>query len=450
MRLLSFAFTLLGGKQYNLVENDKQVIDFQFRFNCRHPTSCVVKLIMPDNLSKVSLNGLTSLSDEEKSELGLEFTPSEILQQPDTWKKTFHIFKERESAIRSFLHASGLTGESNGNVIVSLIGAGTSDYIGRSLLGLLRMKWRCHVVVNPSTDLLTETDAFMSSSPDTSRHIWISFSRSGESFEGVRILEYAYERHPAVRHIIVTCNAESRMANDLSKGLDNVLCVVLSDEVNDRGLAMTGSFTNMVVAGQCLANIDDLNTFRSVVETLSSIAHNSLGSIAQLAQELTGRRFERICFLGSGPLKAVADESALKVLELSGGFHSTMAESFLGLRHGPLSWLDQDSLVVGFVSNNTDKSKIELGLLEELRRKHAAGCIVAITPDGLEGLDSYCDHHIPVPASKALDDYYLPPLYVIFAQVFGLFSSLSLGLKPDSPSADGKIQRVVSEIRVVA
>ncbi|MGD9563308.1 MAG: SIS domain-containing protein [Pyrinomonadaceae bacterium] len=394
-----------------------------------------------------TLASLALLSEIQKAELGVQFTPGEIRQQPETWKKTFRIFHDRQDEIRSFLDSSGLAGESRSTVSVSLIGAGTSDYIGRSLLSLLRSKWKCGVTLNASTDLLTESDSFVSSSPADTRHLWISFSRSGDSFEGVRVLEQAYDRFPEIRHIIVTCNSAGRMANDLAKGHDNVMCLVLPDEVNDRGLAMTSSFTNMVVAGQCLANIDDLGRYQSVVETLSSIAETCLPEIADAASALADQRFERICFLGSGPLKGVADESALKVLELSGGFHSTMSESFLGLRHGPLSWLNKNSLVVGFVSNDPEKAKVELGLLAEIRKKKAAAAVIAVAGES-PNVSRHVDLDLSFPIPSGIADDFLPPFYVLFGQCLGLFSSLSLGLMPDSPSADGKIQRVVSNIEI--
>ena len=402
-----------------------------------------------DRVTKHTLVEIARLPEVQKADLGLLFTPSEILQQPESWKETFGIIRDRQEEIRKFLRKGGLDGNNNQDVIVSLVGAGTSDYIGRSLTGLLRSKWGSHAATIPSTDLLTEIDDFMASSPDNGRHIWLSFSRSGDSYEGVRSLEKAFEKFPEVQHIIVTCNAKSRMATDLSEGRENVLCLVLSDDVNDRGLAMTSSFTNMVVAGQSLANIDGLVNYETTLNALVNAGKQALPAISGLASELAGESFERICFLGSGTLKAVADESSLKVLELSAGYHSTMSESFLGLRHGPLSWLNRDALVVGFISNDNEKARVELGLLDEIHRKHAVGRIVAITPRLFDNIDAYTDHSAALGIPEWLDDQYRPPIDVLFAQCFGLFSSLSRGLKPDSPSSDGKIHRVVSDISII-
>ncbi|MBA2524938.1 MAG: tagatose-6-phosphate ketose isomerase, partial [Pyrinomonadaceae bacterium] len=116
------------------------------------------------------------------------------------------------------------------------------------------------------------------------------------------------------------------------------------------------------------------------------------------------------------------------------------------LRHGPLSWLNHDSLVIGFLSNYADKLRIELGLLEELNKKRAAKSILAVLPQEHVNLSEYVDYKLILDIPEWLHDNYRPPVDVLFAQCLGLFASLRRQLKPDAPSADGKIQRVVSQI----
>ena len=45
-------------------------------------------------------------------------------------------------------------------------------------------------------------------------------------------------------------------------------------------------------------------------------------------------------------------------------------------------------------------------------------------------------------------DDYLSPAYVIVGQSLGVFKSLSVGLKPDSPSEKGVISRVVQGVKI--
>src|SRR5215211_932265 len=277
------------------------------------------------------LSRLLALSEVEKVERGLVHTPREIRQQPSTWRRTSEKFSDAAGGVRDFLARAGLTEDEDVPPSVYLVGAGTSDYVGRALASLLRREWRCEVQAVPSTDLLTDMgDYVIPGRP----YLWVSFSRSGDSSEGVAVIEAALERHPPVRHLIVTCNGGGKMARDFG-GRENVFCLVLDDAVNDRGLAMTSSFTNMVVAGQCLAHVRDLGSYGRVVEELAAAAERFRGAAADAAARLT-----KFCFLGTGALRAVAVESALKVLELTAGRVCTWSESYLGVRHGPLSAVD--------------------------------------------------------------------------------------------------------------
>src|SRR5262249_25439296 len=154
--------------------------------------------------------------------------------------------------LKAFLNRAGIV---SGMVTVYLVGAGTSDYVGRALAPLLRSRWGTDVWAVPSTTLLSDFENFHRPSKD---YLWISFSRSGDSPEGVALLQRAIEQHPRIQHLVITCNQNGAMAQLCARHADSAFAVILDDAVNDRGLAMTSSFTNMVVAGQCVAGLEGL------------------------------------------------------------------------------------------------------------------------------------------------------------------------------------------------
>ena len=387
------------------------------------------------------LSGLLALSEEGKAERGLVHTPREIYQQPATWRRTYEDFSAGAAGVRDFLARAGLS--EGAAPTIYLVGAGTSDYIGRALTSLLRREWRCEVQAVPSTDLLTDLDEHVIPARP---YLWVSFSRSGDSSEGVAVIEAALERHPEIYHLIVTCNRGGRMARDFG-GRENVFRLVLDDAVNDRGLAMTSSFTNMVVAGQCLAHVRDLGPYGRVVEELAAAAERFRGAAADAAARLAAERLAKFCFLGTGALRAAAVESALKVLELTAGRVYTWSESYLGVRHGPLSAVDDGTLVVGFLSGDGRRRAYELDLLREVEAKGLAGGIVAVWPSDAPR-DAGFDASLSLGLAAGFDDLHRPPLDVIFGQLFGLFSSLGQGLKPDTPSPKGAITRVVERVQI--
>lgn len=389
------------------------------------------------------LLSLLALSEQEKKARGLTFTPHEIFQQPETWKSTYRNCVERAGELKTFLAKSAIG--SSHPPVVFLVGAGTSDYVGRALAPLLRRRWQCDVWAVPSTDLLTGMDDMVT--PGRT-YFWITFSRSGDSPEGVAVLEKALANHPQIRHLVITCNQDGRMAQLGAAHRKNSRALVLDSAVNDRGLAMTSSFTNMLLAGQCLANLDKLEEFGATVERMSEVAARFLDKASKCAAEIAAMGCSKACFVGSGSLAGVADESALKVLELTSGKIHTMAESVLGLRHGPMSALDKDSLFVLFLSGSEKRRPYEIDLLKEVREKKLGKIAVVVTPRHYDGIHEKADRVLSLDAPAAITDEYLPAIDIIFAQLLGLFSSLQAGLQPDRPSPNGAISRVVSHVNI--
>lgn len=388
------------------------------------------------------LSQLLGLPEAEKAKRGLVHTPAEIAQQPDTWGATFELFRSERDRIQYFLSAAGMTDAGASQVIVYLVGAGTSDYTAQAVSHLLRRLWRCEAIAVPSTDLLTQMDELILPGR---KYLWISFSRSGDSSEGVAVLARARERYPDIHHIVISCNPNGRMLKETAEN-PKVLGICLNDEVNDRGLAMTSSFSNMVIFGQCLAHIQRPETYEPVLRKLVAAGKSFLPRAADCAAGIAKQGYTKAFFVGSGPLRAVAKESALKVLELTAGKMLTMTESALGLRHGPMAALDRESLFVCFLSGDKRVQPYERDLLREIGAKRLAKRRVVVGNSELV-TDSYADDYL-APEVGGIADEYRAPVDVMFGQLLGLFSSLRWNLMPDSPSPDGVISRVVENVSI--
>ncbi|MEN3325556.1 MAG: D-galactosamine 6-phosphate deaminase/isomerase [Acidobacteriota bacterium] len=386
-----------------------------------------------------SLTELLELPTTERESLGVAHTLQEILQQPQTWGDTFEKIVGVAQSIETFLFGAGIDVAATTPLHVFLVGAGTSDYIGKSVRALLQREWRCDVQAIPSTDLLTNMEDHIIAGHN---YLWLSFSRSGDSSEGVAVLETALAEYPQIKHVIVTCNSKGKMASFAAR--ENVFSIVLDDDINDRGLAMTSSFSNMVIVAQALAHFRRLGTYSPIVKTLAGSAYVTLPLVATTCERLVSEGFAKVCFLGTGPLKGAAIESALKVLELTGGRVMGFAESFLGLRHGPLSAIDNDTLVVGFLSADARRRSFESDLLQEICDKHLTQKCLTVASKNVETAGNSLSFEI----EKDISDLYLPPLFVLVGQFLGLFASLKEGLRPDEPSPQGAISRVVSHVSI--
>ena len=390
------------------------------------------------------LTAVLQLPRAEAAQRGVAHTPREIGQQPESWRATRALLCRERERLSAFLTRAGFgpAGEAgkNGIPAAALIGAGSSDYIGRALAPLLARRWRCEARAVASTDLLLPH--FEPGLPGR-RYLWISFSRSGDSPETVSVIEQALRQRPEIHHLLITCHADGKMAQAFA-GRPNVSTIVLDEAVNDRGLAMTSSFTNMWIAGQSLAYLRDFPQWERTVEALAGAAEGWLPRVAAAAAEASARRPQQVCVLGDGPQRAVADETALKITELTAGKILAWPQTFLGLRHGPMAALHKATLVMALMSSDPPRRRYECDLLEELRRKQLA-------------------HHLLVwgaPAEQAEGSWNLgtdiasipdcdrPPLDVLPGQLLALFSAMELGLRPDEPSAGGVITRVVSQFPI--
>src|SRR5215213_8817458 len=135
-----------------------------------------------------ALSNLAGLSTVERESLGLVHTLREILQQPQSWRRTYQKVARSSGLIEEFLTRAAWGADGSVPRDVLLVGAGTSDYIGKSVCALLQKEWNCSVQAVPSTDLLTNMEDHVRVDGD---YLWMSFSRSGDSSEGVAVLEQA-------------------------------------------------------------------------------------------------------------------------------------------------------------------------------------------------------------------------------------------------------------------
>lgn len=338
-------------------------------------------------------------------------TYAEIFQQPDTWPET---------ARR--LHAAGL-----GSLPPPVLtGAGTSFFAALAV----QSAWPGSRAV-PSTELFLDFDE-----PLEHRRLVVSLARSGDSPESLAVVERIRRKRPDVRHIALTINPEGKLARHPA-----VESVLLDPRANDRGLAMTSSFTNLVVAGCLLARPQETET---ALPVLCDAAREALIRYEAASVSLADAPPARLVALASAPLLGAAREACLKVLEMTGGRVATLAETYLGLRHGPMSFLQPDTLVICLISSDPRLRRYELDLVCELRRKKL-GRLVALAP--AESDREPFDVFLSTQASS-LPDWLRTPVEILFAQLLAWRLSFRLGLDPDNPSPTGVIHRVVQGVRI--
>ena len=368
-------------------------------------------------------------SDGDQRHLGYFHTFREIGQQPSTWLRTVELMQA---------HAGELSELVDGISCLSMSGSGSSEYAGDCVRPALRKSLGINVQTVPAGALLTGGAYAL---PVGEPSLMVSLARSGDSPESVGALALIRQLAPDVRHLILTCNREGRLANAF-RGDPKVRVITLDDATNDRSLVMTSSFTNMVLGMRFLGFLKDLAPYAELVGALarsaSSLLQNQLTGLANLSR----KPFRRALFLGSGARFSAAREASLKMLEMTAGRVTTMCETFLGLRHGPMSGIHGDTLVVCFLASDPAIRAYEADVLREMDQKHLGLARIIAGQDISQEMTSAHDLVVPYSCPDLADED-LPVLDVIVGQLLGLFRCLQEGLQPDSPSEAGVIQRVV-------
>ena len=395
------------------------------------------------------LTELMILSREELKARGIEHTPREISQQPSLWIKNFEMLKNRVDEIKVFIEKNILS-KNIGRILLS--GAGSSHFIGLSCENLLRRMWQVNIESKASTDIVTDWKSIFLTNLDTTV---IYFSRSGNSPEVLGAFLLADKYHKKINHIVVTCNKSGKLASLRSKNEkenqeSNVLRIILSEETNDKGLAMTSSFTTMLMAAQFLAHVHEIDRYEETIRNASKIAKKILKEDSSLIKEIAELDFERAFFLGSGSLYGCAAEAHLKLQELTAGHIICKFDSFLGVRHGPEAAINNKTLIICFVSSNPFTRRYEIDFIKDMYEKALGLKKIAICCGLDEELKRYVDYVIDISdcGNYMIQDSCRPIVDVIVGQLLGLFKSLNLGLKPDNPSEKGVITRVVRGVKI--
>ena len=263
-------------------------------------------------------------------------TAREIMQQPTTWKQTLTCVEANQERLEMFF-ADVLR---HGDFSIVMMGAGTSEYIGNVLEPWLNRRKNYQVRSVASTDMVVAPKRFINPSKTT---LFISYGRSGNSPESVGAIEAAQSICQNAFHLMITCNPDGAL-HRWSQNRSNALSILLPKDTNDLGFAMTSSFTNMLLASLLiLEELVDAKRKEAVSSLSSAVEHQLPINAVQLREIVDTFDFNRIIYLGSNVLKGFAQESALKVLELTSGKVATLFDSFLGFRHGPKSFLNEQT-----------------------------------------------------------------------------------------------------------
>ena len=382
-----------------------------------------------------------SKTDAELEKLGAKITTREIEQQPELWQQTWSIYQNNKTKITDFLDQIN---QKWGKVRVIFTGAGTSAYVGNTIMPYLqkngdRKKYDFEAI--DTTKIVSTPEDYLEKDTPT---ILVSFARSGNSPESVATVELAKKLVTNLYQIAITCAPEGHLAQDL-EGDSTGLVLLMPEKSLDQGFAMTGSFSCMsLMALLVFDTLTDENK-EHIVSQIAQMGKNVIEREDEI-QSLVDIDFNRITYIGSGSLGGLAEETRLKILELTAGEVAALFDTSMGLRHGPKSFLDKKTIVFDFVSNNTYTRQYDLDILNEIRDDQIVPLVMAVGQEK-EGQD-FSGKSFMFAEKELLPDAYLALPDVMFGQTIALLTSIKVNNKPDTPSPTGTVNRVVKGVTI--
>jgi glutamine---fructose-6-phosphate transaminase (isomerizing) len=328
------------------------------------------------------------------------FTRAEIFSQPDVWGKALRTMQTQALDLRTFFN------EGDFNSVI-FTGCGSTYYLSLAAASTFQaLAGRASRGLPASEIWFYQPEAYSSQQ----RYLLVAVSRSGLTTETVRAVEAFKQRgHGSV--ITLSCYPDAPLA---TMGDVNLLFA----EAQEESVAQTRAFSTLYLASAALSAIwagDDERL--SQMSKLPAVGKTLLEKYVPDAEKF-GRepKYERLYFLGSGARYGLACEVSLKMKEMS--LSHSEPFHFMEFRHGPMSMVNENTLIVGFLSEKNFSQ--ENVVLNEMQAKGA-------------DVFSLGERDTAVAFESDLDEDIRSVLYLPIIQLMAYEHSLSKGLNPDLP-----------------
>lgn len=370
------------------------------------------------------------------------FTAEEIYSQPRIWNDAIKNIHANQKEINKFIN--NFLDKKNKRII--LTGAGSSAFAGEVCAPQLSKRLGFTVEAIATTDIVASPSDYLYEKTPT---LLVSFARSGNSPESIAAVDLAKEIVKDLYQVVITCNETGELAISSSKD-EKSLILLMPEGSNDRGFAMTSSFTSMILSCMSIFHIDEIETFVKDTKKLCKAVNDFMDTNIEQINKLSNIDFDRVIYLGSSSSKAIGRESALKLLELTGGIVNANYDTPLGFRHGPKSVINNSTLTIVYTSNDEYTNYYDVDLISEMANHRDEDKLVVVTAKNKKKEEEVADYVFELgEVNYTLDDnLFLPLQQILFGQTLSFLKSFNLGITPDEPCPSGKVNRVVQGVTI--
>ncbi len=366
-------------------------------------------------------------------------TAGEIHQQPRLWRQLAGLLRAQAPQIEAFLAKI----KAVENLRVVFTGAGSSAFIGESLQMMLGQSLGLRSEAIATTDIVSAPHSTLFDVPT----LLVSFSRSGESPESMAALQYAASRVQQLYNLVVVCKKDSSLANYAGQS-GNTLILDMPPESSDKAFAMTSSVSCMVLGVYCLFHWRQKDELFQWMEQLAGAVQQEMDAMDATARQVAAFGYDRLIYLGSGGLKGLAREGAVKSLELTNGKVNASFDSSMGFRHGPKTVINNSTLTLHFLSPLGLTSRYDTDFVQEAAQEKRGNRICVVAPE-TAALPTGVDYQYAYECQSGKFAELCAYIWgLVFMQLLSMEKSLATGTPTDNPSVGGEVNRVVQGVNI--
>jgi glucosamine--fructose-6-phosphate aminotransferase (isomerizing) len=325
-------------------------------------------------------------------------TLKEIMTQTAAWEDAIRVVDEKAEVIQKIDLARYEQ--------VLTIGCGSTYYLSLSAAKIIQSQTGVKTTALPASELLLFPETYYGNG----KNLLIAISRSGSTTETLTVVR-DFKKSNRGDVILITNYPDSPLVPES----DVAISISAGQEIS---VAQTKSFASMLVAVNAIAYLlKGEKSFSKFKDILVDSGNNLLKKYETVARDYgNAQELHQVFFLGSGPHYGLASEVSLKLKEMS----QTVCEPFhfMEFRHGPISMVDKNTLVIGLISEKA--FGYEMAVLDDVRKY--GGRVLTI---GEKNTDIEFNSGLPEDAQNVL---FLPLL-----QLLAYFRSVVSGKNPDIP-----------------
>ena len=338
-------------------------------------------------------------------------TLSEIYNQAASGQRTVERAQERASIFEQFLPLENYTD-------IILTGCGSSHHLAICASFAMSDMLERPVAAVASSELAHFPEHYLA--PDA-KPLVIAISRSGDTTE-VKLAVEQLRLEYGARSLAITTEG-----NDVANVCD---AGIVFDECLERSVVMTQAFTCILIGLYLVVDGATGGRCETEIRQLPRLINDALQSTEREVRPLAeDQNINRFFFLGSGPMKGLADECALKLTEMA--LDTAFSYRTLEFRHGPKATLNSTDQVVIFPVE-AERPHFDT-LVAEITVTGARVLVVDAQP--LEFADSQVATLI-IPQNAIGDSQFeslRPALYAHIGQLLAYWRAAARDLNPDAP-----------------